>query len=50
VGSKTEFFSSLLEGTTIYPLIIYAKASKSDISDQEIMRALRAIGKIPEER
>jgi mRNA-degrading endonuclease RelE of RelBE toxin-antitoxin system len=39
-----------LEGTTIYPLTIYAKTSKSDISDQEILRALRAIGKIPEEQ
>jgi mRNA-degrading endonuclease RelE of RelBE toxin-antitoxin system len=39
-----------LEGRTIYPLLIYAKTSKSDVSDQEIMRALRAIGKAPEER
>ena len=39
-----------LEGRTIYPLIIYAKASKSDVSNQEIMRALRAIGRAPEER
>jgi mRNA-degrading endonuclease RelE of RelBE toxin-antitoxin system len=39
-----------LEGMTIYPLIIYAKTTKSDVSDQEIMRALRAIGKAPEER
>jgi mRNA-degrading endonuclease RelE of RelBE toxin-antitoxin system len=39
-----------LEGNTIYPLLIYAKTSKADVSDQEIMRALRAIGKAPEER
>jgi mRNA-degrading endonuclease RelE of RelBE toxin-antitoxin system len=39
-----------LEGTTIYPLLIYAKTNKSDVSDQEIMRVLRAIGKAPEER
>jgi mRNA-degrading endonuclease RelE of RelBE toxin-antitoxin system len=39
-----------LEGTTIYPLIIYAKARRSDVSVQEIMRALRAIGKAPEQR
>jgi mRNA-degrading endonuclease RelE of RelBE toxin-antitoxin system len=37
-----------LEGQTIYPLLIYAKTNKSDASDQEIMRALRAIGKAPE--
>jgi mRNA-degrading endonuclease RelE of RelBE toxin-antitoxin system len=36
-----------LEGTTIYPLLIYAKTNKSDVSDQEILRALRAIGKAP---
>ena len=39
-----------LEGRTVYPLMIYAKASKSDVSDQEIMRALQAIGKSPEGR
>jgi mRNA-degrading endonuclease RelE of RelBE toxin-antitoxin system len=39
-----------LEGRTLYPLLIYAKTNKSDVSDQEIMRALRAIGKAPEER
>ena len=39
-----------LEGNTVYPLIIYAKTSQADASDQEIMRALRAIGKAPEER
>ena len=38
-----------LEGSTVYPLIIYAKTSKADASDQEIMRALRAIGLAPEE-
>jgi mRNA-degrading endonuclease RelE of RelBE toxin-antitoxin system len=38
-----------LEGQTIYPLLIYAKTSKSDVSVQEIMRALRAIGKAPDE-
>jgi mRNA-degrading endonuclease RelE of RelBE toxin-antitoxin system len=26
-----------LEGRTIYPLFIYAKANKSDVSDQEII-------------
>jgi mRNA-degrading endonuclease RelE of RelBE toxin-antitoxin system len=39
-----------LEGTTIYPLLIYAKTNKSDVSDQENMLVLRAIGKAPEER
>jgi mRNA-degrading endonuclease RelE of RelBE toxin-antitoxin system len=39
-----------LESKTVYPLLIYAKTNKSDVSDQEIMRALRAIGKAPEER
>ena len=39
-----------LEGNTIYPLIIYAKTSKTDVSHQEIMRALRAIGRAPTER
>jgi mRNA-degrading endonuclease RelE of RelBE toxin-antitoxin system len=38
-----------LEGNTIYPLIIYAKTSKADVSDQEIMRVLRAIRKAPGE-
>ena len=38
-----------LEGNTIYPLMIYAKTSKADVSDREIMRALRAIGLAPEE-
>jgi mRNA-degrading endonuclease RelE of RelBE toxin-antitoxin system len=37
-----------LEGRTIYPLLIYAKTNKSDVSDQAIMRALRAINKAPE--
>jgi mRNA-degrading endonuclease RelE of RelBE toxin-antitoxin system len=39
-----------LEGRTIYPLLIYAKTSKSDVSDHEIMQVLRAIGKAPEQR
>jgi mRNA-degrading endonuclease RelE of RelBE toxin-antitoxin system len=39
-----------LEGTTIYPLIIYAKTSKADVANQEIMHALRAMGKGPENR
>lgn len=39
-----------LEGRTIYPLLIYAKANKSDVSPDEIMRMLRAIGKAPEQR
>jgi mRNA-degrading endonuclease RelE of RelBE toxin-antitoxin system len=39
-----------LEGQTIYPLIIYAKTSKADVSPQEIIRALRAIGRAPEQR
>ena len=30
-----------LEGNTIYPLIIYAKTSKANVFDQEIMRALQ---------
>ena len=38
-----------LEGTTVYPLIIYAKTSQADVSSQEIMRALRAIGLASEE-
>lgn len=38
-----------LEGRTIYLLLVYAKTNKSDVSDQEIMRAVRAIGKAAEE-
>jgi mRNA-degrading endonuclease RelE of RelBE toxin-antitoxin system len=35
-----------LEGNTIYPLLIYAKTSKDDVSDEEIKKTLRAIGKL----
>jgi mRNA-degrading endonuclease RelE of RelBE toxin-antitoxin system len=34
-----------LEGNTVYPLLIYAKTSKADVSNHEIMRALQAIGR-----
>ena len=37
-----------LEARTVYPLLIYAKTHMSDSSDQEILRALRAIGQAPE--
>ncbi len=35
----------LLEPGVIYPLIIYAKTDRADVSDQEILRALREIGR-----
>jgi mRNA-degrading endonuclease RelE of RelBE toxin-antitoxin system len=36
-----------LDGSTIYPLLVYAKARKSDVSKQEIRDALREIGRSP---
>ena len=35
----------LLEPGVIYPLIIYAKTDRADVTDQEILRALREIGR-----
>jgi len=37
----------LLEGRVIYPLFVYAKTKKEDVSHEEILRMLRQIGKGP---
>jgi mRNA-degrading endonuclease RelE of RelBE toxin-antitoxin system len=36
-----------LDASTIYPLLVYAKAQKSDVSKRDILEALREIGRAP---